>query len=327
MGQETHSADLESARSHTAPDADNAPGALATAMDSVLVVDEGGAVVAMNAAAETRFGGAPPEISAQQLLRMVGKPALVQGDTGARTQYVFVIRDVQQSDAAFQRVLRAERRAAVEETMHALAHDCRNALQRMQSCLTLMRLRGNEEVQFLVEDMQATQDRLHRFYEDAQSAVAPLQLDRREADVRKLVERVWRQLRLMWSEKAVGWSVRLDGQPATRANVDSQRLGQALRSLLESAIEVSPANGTVGCVFRRRANGNGGALELAIEDSGPPVSDHGTGHGFLYRTKRRGSAVGLAAAERIVVEHDGEIMIDDRPEGGARVVITLPQEA
>jgi signal transduction histidine kinase len=240
---------------------------------------------------------------------------------------VFVIRDVQQSDTAFLRMLRAERRAAVEETMNALAHDCRNALQRMQSCLTLMRMRGNEEVQFLVEDMQATQDRLHQLYEDAQIAVAPLQLDRREADVRKLVERVWRQLRLMWSEKAIEWTVRLDGQAGTRANVDSLRLGQALRSVLESAIEVSPANGSVGCVFRRRANGNGGALELAIEDSGPAVSDHGNGHGFLYRTKRRGSSVGLAAAQRIVVEHDGEILIDDRPEGGARVVITLPQEA
>jgi signal transduction histidine kinase len=196
----------------------------------------------------------------------------------------------------------------------------------MQSCLTLMKMRGNDEVQFLVEDMQATQDRLHRLYEDAQSAVAPLQLDRRQADVRKLVERVWRQLRLTWSGKAIAWDVRLEGEPGTRANVDSQRLGQALRSVLESAIEVSPANGTVACVFRRRANGNGVALEIAIEDAGPSVAEHANGHGFLYRTKRRGSAVGLAAAQRIVVEHDGEILIDDRPEGGARVVITLPQE-
>jgi signal transduction histidine kinase len=168
---------------------------------------------------------------------------------------------------------------------------------------------------------------LHRLYEDAQNAVAPLQLDRREADVRKLVERVWRQLRLIWSDKAIDWAVRVDGQPGTRANIDSHRLGQALRSVLENAIEVSPANGRVGCVFRRRTNGDGASLEVAIEDSGPPVSDNGNAHGFLYRTKRRGSAVGLATAQRIVVEHDGEIAIDDRPEGGARVVITLPQEA
>jgi signal transduction histidine kinase len=238
--------------------------------------------------------------------------------------------DTPRTDMALQRLVRAERRAAVEEAMTALAHDCRNALQRMQSCLTLMKLRGNEEVQSLVADMQQTQDRLHRLYEEAQGAVAPLTLDRRHADVRKLVERVWRQLRLKWSEKSIDWAVRLDGTIGTRAFVDSQRLGQALRSVLESAIEVSPPHGNVACVFGESQDGNRTFLELAIEDSGPRISSNGNGngngHGFLYHTKHRGSGLGLAVAQRIIDEHDGGILIDDRSGGGARVVVTLPRD-
>jgi hypothetical protein len=65
------------------------------------------------------------------------------------------------ADLAFQRMLKAERLAAVDAAMAALAHDTRNALQRMQSCLTLMKMRGNEEIQVLVDEMQDAQDRLH----------------------------------------------------------------------------------------------------------------------------------------------------------------------
>jgi signal transduction histidine kinase len=235
---------------------------------------------------------------------------------------------IDRTDIAFRRLVRAERRAAVEEAMATLAHDCRNALQRMQSCLTLMKLRGNQEVQNLVAEMQETQDRLHRLYEEAQDAVAPLELDRRHADVRKLVERVWRQLRLKWSEKSLDWCVRLEGPVSTRAFVDSQRLGQALRSVLESAIDVSPAHGSIACVFRERRDGRREFLELGIEDSGPRISSHGNGggQGFLNRTKHRGSGLGLAAAQRVIDEHDGGISIDDRSQGGARVVVTLPRD-
>jgi signal transduction histidine kinase len=214
------------------------------------------------------------------------------------------------AELAFQRMLRAERLAAVDAAMAALAHDTRNALQRMQSCLTLMKMRGNEEVQVLVDEMQNAQDKLHELYEEFQSAVGPLQLERTETDVRKLVERVWRQLRLRWSEKAIEWIVRLEQDADTKAEVDSQRLGDALRSVLENAIDASPRNGSIICTFAHRDDGGREFLDAAIEDCGPRIRDWG---------------VGFAIAQRIVDEHDGAIGVGDRGEGGTRVVITLPR--
>jgi signal transduction histidine kinase len=216
------------------------------------------------------------------------------------------------AELAFQRMLRAERLAAVDAAMAALAHDTRNALQRMQSCLTLMKMRGNEEVQVLVDEMQNAQDRLHELYEEFQSAVAPLQLERQEIDVRKLVERVWRQLRLRWSGKAIEWSVRLEQCDDTKADVDSQRLGEALRSVLENAIDASPRNGSIVCTFAHRDDAGRAFLEAAIEDCGPRIRDWG---------------VGFAIAQRVVDEHDGAIGVGDRSEGGTRVVIRLPRHS
>ena len=319
-------ADMESATQTAVRNADGSQDVLDAVDGGLVVVAEDGTLVAMNAAAEARFGRTLAEIPGRELLRTLPEIARLVPEASSTKHFVFVIRDVRKTDVAFQRLVRAERRAAVEEAMSTLAHDCRNALQRMQSCLTLMKLRGNQEIQTLVADMQETQDRLHRLYEEAQDSAAPLQLDRRHADVRKLVERVWRQLRLKWLEKSIDWAVRLDGTVGTRAFVDSQRLGQALRSVLESAIEVSPPHGSVACVFRQHQDGERAFLELGIEDSGPRIADQGNGNGsrFLHRTKHRGSGLGLAAAQRIIDEHDGGILIGNRSEGGARVVVTLP---
>jgi signal transduction histidine kinase len=216
------------------------------------------------------------------------------------------------ADLAYQRMLRAEHLAAVDAAMAALAHDTRNALQRMQSCLTLMKIRGNEEVQVLVDEMQDAQDRLHELYEGFQSAIAPFQLERTEVDVRKLVERVWRQLRLRWSEKAIEWTVRLEQCDDTKADVDPQRLGDALRNVLETAIDASPRNGRIVCTFAHRDDGGRAFLEAAIEDRGSRVRDWG---------------VGFAIAQRIVDEHDGAIGVGDGSEGGTSVVITLPRHS
>jgi signal transduction histidine kinase len=173
-------------------------------------------------------------------------------------------------------------------------------------------MRGDDEIQSLVDEMQDAQDRLHQLFEEAQAAVAPLELDCRQADVRKLVERTWRQLRLKWSAKAIEWIVSHDQSVDTRARVDSQRLADALRTVLENAIDASPGGGSITCTFAHRRHGGRILLEVAVEDGGPVIRDSG---------------FGLAIAQRIIDEHDGSIRIDDRPGGGARVVITLPHDS
>lgn len=215
-------------------------------------------------------------------------------------------------DLELQRRSKAERLAAVDAAMAALAHDTRNALQRMQSCLTLIKMRGPNEIQGLVDEMQDAQDRLHQLFEEAQAAVAPLELERKQADVRKLVERTWRQLRLKWSEKAIEWIVRHDQSVDTKALVDSQRLADALRTVLENAIDASPRGGSITCTFAHRRDSGRILLEVAIMDGGPVIRDSG---------------FGLAIAHRIIDEHGGSIRFDDRPGAGARVVITLPHDA
>jgi signal transduction histidine kinase len=82
--------------------------------------------------------------------------------------------------------------------------------------------------------------------------------------------------------------------------------------VLENAIDASPRNGSVVCTFAHRDDGGRAVLEVAIEDCGPRIRDWG---------------VGFAIAQRVVDEHDGAIGVGDRPEGGTRVLITLPRHS
>jgi PAS domain S-box-containing protein len=244
---------------------------------------------------------------------------------GDRKLCVLVIRDMRSIISVQRRALQTERLAAVGETITALAHESRNALQRMQSCLTLLKLRANDEMMGLIEDMQEAQDQLQRLYEEVRGFAAPLQLQMETVDVVNLVYKIRRQLRLQWVQKDLTWSVRGAEDIETTIRADSRRLGQVIRNIMENAIEASPEGGRISIEFVETAVGDSPALEVRIADQGPGISDADRERVFdlLYTTKPDGTGMGLAIARRIMREHDGDIVLENYNGEGACVVVTL----
>jgi signal transduction histidine kinase len=110
---------------------------------------------------------------------------------------------------------------------------------------------------------------------------------------------------------------------AVRGNAESLR--QALRNLIENALQHTPAG-----------------TEVEIEVTGEPavhVSDRGPGVPpelrnrvvqRFWRADRRkgeGSGLGLAIVSRILAAHGGRLTVDDAPGGGARFSLRLPARA
>ena len=331
--------------------------------DSVLIVRDDGSLADMNTAAESLFGARvaeklgghfttllpelapllPVERLFQHSRRHRGVDAHAQANDGTLIpvhvtisqsvgsggkQYVFVVRDFRMIRWAQQRVLETERLAAIGETMTALAHESRNALQRMQSCLTLLRLRSEDDVQELLDDMQEAQDLLQRLYQEVRNFAAPLQLRLRETDARALLEKTWRQLRVQWGEKALEFSMEHNEALDTVVRADPTRIGQVLRNLLENAIQASPDRGRIAVAFSEIRSEPASALRIRIADEGPgiPASSREQVFDLLYTTKQGGTGMGLAIARRIVREHEGEIHMEDSELGGIAIVVTLPRE-
>ena len=73
----------------------------------------------------------------------------------------------------------AERLAAIGEMAAGLAHENRNAMQRMQACLEMLALEVQDrpEALDLLNRMQAAQDRLHHLHEEVREYAAPIVLN------------------------------------------------------------------------------------------------------------------------------------------------------
>lgn len=95
--------------------------------------------------------------------------------------------------------------------------------------------------------------------------------------------------------------------------------------LLNAYDAVRAVGGTVAVRAERGADG--GTVRLVVEDTGPGFAPALLPDGVFrpFRsTKANGLGLGLYHSRSIVHAHGGSIEVGNRPDGGARVVITLP---
>jgi signal transduction histidine kinase len=115
----------------------------------------------------------------------------------------------------------------------------------------------------------------------------------------------------------------LDGLPDVEG--DAVQLRQVFVNLLENAVFAASPSGAVRVLGRRAAGG----VEVDVEDSGPGVDPATRRRLFepLITTKERGIGLGLALVKRIAERHGGSVGYSDRPGGGARFTVRLPEKA
>jgi signal transduction histidine kinase len=93
--------------------------------------------------------------------------------------------------------------------------------------------------------------------------------------------------------------------------------------LLDNALRYSPAEGAVRLLVEEEAY----CIRLTIEDEGPGFNLDAVAGLFDRSTAvDRGQRInlGLPLAARVIALHDGALLLDNRAEGGAKVLIALP---
>lgn len=107
---------------------------------------------------------------------------------------------------------------------------------------------------------------------------------------------------------------------------DRQLLKQALVNLVENAVLSAREAERAVVEVRVAAAEEDGRVRIVVDDNGPGIDKARRDVVFEpYETTRRsGTGLGLAIVKKIVLDHGGEIWVEDSPLGGARFVITLP---
>jgi nitrogen fixation/metabolism regulation signal transduction histidine kinase len=230
-------------------------------------------------------------------------------------------------------LLQAQRDAAWGEVARRLAHEIKNPLTPIQ--LSAERLRRKyldkmapDEAQVLdrathtiVQQVEAMKEMVNAF---SNYARAP-DMDINRFDLDKLVHEVVDLYRAQ--ESAVKIVVTSDPtMPLLEA--DEGRVRQILHNLLRNALEALEQTSDPQIDVHTSAAEFGGVefAQIKVEDNGPGFDVRHIAQVFdpYVTTKPKGTGLGLAVVKKLVEEHAGTILAENRKDGGAIISIRLP---
>ncbi|MEM6453622.1 MAG: ATP-binding protein [Acidobacteriota bacterium] len=227
-------------------------------------------------------------------------------------------------DAADARQRLADNLAQIGALSAGVAHELRNGLATLRGYLRLME-RTDDPVALrdYLDDMRHESDHLERVVEDFLQFARPGSVRPETIDPAVLLRRAA-------ADPALGdQRVTIECADQTTAiHGDPQLLERALRNLLHNAAEAQRGVG-VDRLLAVRVARSGSQVEITVRDRGPGIPDALRDRLFdPFATGRAGGVgLGLALTRRIVLLHDGQLTLEDHPEGGTVARMTLPADA
>jgi two-component system OmpR family sensor kinase len=196
------------------------------------------------------------------------------------------------------------------------SHELRTPLAtlRAELDLALARPRSLAETRAALRSASEETDRLIRLAEDllvlSRVRGGRLPLHRTRLSLRALVDETVRR----WEPRAAaaGVRIRVDSADAP-VLVDPARIRQALDNLLDNAVRHSPRGGSITAIARTAD----GLVRIEITDEGSGLPGFPAGDDLP-------AGLGLRIARAVAQAHGGTLGLGNRPDGGARIVLSLP---
>lgn len=240
---------------------------------------------------------------------------------------LWLVTDITELQEAQQRMVQAERLAAIGQMVTGLAHESRNALQRARACLDLLELdlQSEPEQLDLTGRIRRALGDLQRNYEEVRNYAAPIVLESVECSLADLLRQTFDDLR--WEYKDCPLELHIDDQLSGRTvRVDIHRLRQVFRNVLDNAIAASANCGRIDARLTDTMLDGQAFYRIEFRDYGCGIPKDALSHLFdpFFTTKPSGTGLGMAICKRIVEAHGGCISAENIAQGGAVVRIDLP---
>ena len=230
-------------------------------------------------------------------------------------------------------LLAAQRKAAWADIARRIAHEIKNPLTPIQLSAERLKRKYQDEIVSDPDVFDTCTRTIIRQVEDigrmvdefSSFAKMPAPIMREE----NLTELVRQQIFLQRNaHPEIDYTVE-STETAVVALCDGRQVGQALTNLLQNAADALSEHGTAGeearqiWVLLRQTDDR--QIEIAVEDNGPglpgELKDRLTEP--YVTTREKGTGLGLAIVKKIMEDHGGDLLIEDRQGGGARISMTL----
>lgn len=215
--------------------------------------------------------------------------------------------------------------AQVGELTAGIAHEFRNGLATIHGyarLLDLERLPG--DLRPYVQGIRDETELLGAVVRNFLNFARPTELVMGTVDVGSVVDRAADEFRA--EATAHGGSITVRGDFASVPG-DEVLLKQALSNLCRNAVEACTAvERPPRIVLEGAVDRSQSILRVAVIDNGPGVDPAVASRIFrpFVTTRARGTGLGLALVQKIVVTHNGRVSLQSEPDGGTRFTLTLP---
>lgn len=230
-----------------------------------------------------------------------------------------------------QAIVKAERLAAMGQTIATLSHHIKNILQGVRGGSYLIDMGLNDHNEELVRKgwhvVEKNQNKIYHlvmdmltFSKERQPALVPAQLNETVGDVIELMQ-----------ARAAECSVELQFRPDKNlpmCTFDPEGIHRAVLNIVTNAIDAVEGADRALVKVETGLHTESDMLWVAVSDNGPGIPEDQLGRIFnVFESTKgaRGTGLGLTVSLKIIREHGGDIAVESRLGEGSRFTLAWPR--
>jgi PAS domain S-box-containing protein len=221
------------------------------------------------------------------------------------------------------KLLRAQRLAAIGELAGMVGHDLRNPLTGIAGATYYLKMKLGQKLNDKEREMFETVERAiaysNKIIDDLLEYSREIRLELLEADPKSLLAEA---LSLMKVPQKVHVLDRTEKGP--RLKVDREKMRRVFVNMIKNAFDAMPNGGKLTVISEK----GGGNVAFTFSDTGTGMSKDVMDRIWspLFTTKAKGMGFGLPICKRIVEAHGGKISVASVANEGSTFTVTLPIE-
>lgn len=232
-----------------------------------------------------------------------------------------IVRDISERKKMEEKLLRAEKLAAIGELAASVGHDLRNPLTGISGAVYYLKMklaskmdrRSREMLDLIEGDVEYS----NKIVNDLLDFSREIHLQRTRVSVKSMIDETLAKIKIPKKVEILDLTGNLP-----QVLVDADQIKRVFENLVKNAIEAMPKGGKLE-IKSKRVNG---ILKITFQDTGTGISPRNSQRLFtpLFTTKAKGVGLGLAICKRMIDAHGGTINVESKEEIGTCVTVTIP---